>query len=487
MKYLLISLLVVVICMMTSTALPGQNKDPVVKSWQQLGENDSLVIESISLNSVRDDYAPIFVDGVLYFTSNRYNRHTDEAALKYNESIYASRYKDSVWSKPKKFYFFNTDDYTALAGISACRTKLFTYKTFGGGDIYYSLLNEKSKWLRPKWTKDINTFYHEQSATEANGIMVVSSNRPGGLGNHDLYWSIADDDGQYRTFVSLFMANTNGDEVDLSFSSDGKTLYFSSDVGGSSGGYDIFAMQIDSNRQWSKPQEVSINTSGDDRWFYNADSMFFYTRSGENGDDLWWGHIIPKYQRDTTSIQKMIPRDMLIIDSLVIDTLLFQQFTYLNERPDSIVFFTSDGTPDTLKQEKLLTVYEKLDSLEFEVYSAQVQVGAYYYVRSVDEFKYNFESFDTTGIVIEKTQTQRGTLYKYLVDETYSTLVDGAVRQQEALRQQTADINQSYYPKGKPYDAFIVVYDKSRQRIIIYFNVDTGDCQILVGDEKIRF
>jgi len=110
MKTIFISLLVVVVCMITSTALRGQNKPPG-KFWQKLGENDSLVIESLSsLNSSRNDYSPIFLDGVLYFTSSRKDRYTDESTLQYNESIYTSYYQDSVWSQPKKHYFFNTDD-----------------------------------------------------------------------------------------------------------------------------------------------------------------------------------------------------------------------------------------------------------------------------------------------------------------------------------------------------------------------------------------
>lgn len=480
---ILISLLVVVIYMMTSTALQGQNKDPV-KNWQALGENDSLVVESLSINSVKDDYAPIFMNGTLYFSSNRKDRHTDEAELQYNESIYASRFQDSTWSKPKKYYFFNSDDYTALAGFSADRSKLFTYKTFGGGDVYCSLQNEKGKWFRPKRMKYVNSSYHEQSLAEANGIMVVSSERPGGLGKHDLYWAIADDDGQYRNFVPLLIANTNGDEVDVSFNADGNILYFSSDVGGTSGGYDFFAIEVDSIRQWSKPNELSINTPDDDRWFMNCDSMFFCTRSGKTGgDDLYWGHIVPKHLQKDTCI--LVEVDTLEVE---IDTNVFvENIINLNERPTEQVFFTPDGSPDTLKQEKLLKIYDVLDSLEFEVYIAQVQVGAYYYVRSVDEFKNNYQSFDTTNIVIEKVETKRGTLFKYMINKKYKTLKESAVRQQEALRQQTADINKSYYPKGRPYDAFIVVYNQDRERIIIYFNVETGACEILVGDKKIYF
>lgn len=501
MKYRLISLLVVVIFMVTSTALRGQNKPPG-KSWQKLGENDSLVIESLPINSLKDDYAPIFIDGVLYFISSRKNRHTDEAELQYNENVYTSRYVDSTWSKPRKFYFFNSDDYTALAGFCSEGPQLFTYKTFGEGDLYCSVRGEKH-WSPPKRMKSpVNSDYHEQSVAEANNIMIISSERPGGRGQHDLYWSVADENGQYLNFVSLDIVNTNGNEIDVSFSADGTTLYFSSNVDASTGGYDIFFTQLDSTRQWSKPQELFMNT----RWFMDCDSMFFCSRSSESGDDdLYWGHIIPKFQRDTTSIQKLVIRDTLMTtvvldtivpiqhidvvyqdtnftyevlsDTLVIDTIVPVQNTFIQILPDTL----------SVVDNKLVSLQKKLDSLQFVVHLAKVQVGAYRFITSIVDFKCHFQAFDTTTITVEKENTDEGVVYKYLISQDYSTLETAVIRQQEAIWQQTADINQSYYPQGKPYDAFIVCYDDSWNRIIIYFNVRTKDYRILVGDKVIFF
>lgn len=498
------SLLVVVILVMTTTALWGQTKSD--KSWRVLEENDSLVIELLPINSVKDDYSPIFIDGILYFTSSRKNRHTDEAALQYNENIYTSRYVDGMWSKPKKFYFFNSDDYTALAGFSLNGPQLFSYKTFGNGDLYTSLRGEKH-WYKPKWMKQaVNSSAHEQSVTEANDMMIISRERPESPGQHDLYWAIANDD-QYLDFVPLIVANTEGDEVDVSFSSDGNTLYFSSSVGGNSGGYDIMYLTLDTNRQWSKPQELFVNTPHDDRWFMDCDSMFFLTSSrpgGSGGDDIYWGHIVPKYIEKDTSI--LVQIDTLEAKTIEIDTALIVEIleveivhieyiktdtilTVVNERTTEQLFFIPpDETPDTFKQQKFLSLYDKLDSLQFKIYTAKVQVGAYQFITSIDEFKRNFQSFDTTVLVIEKETTDRGSIiYKYLIDKSFSKLADAVVRQQEAIYQQTADVNKSYYPKGKPYDAFIVAYNEHGNRIIIYFNVGNNDYRILLGDKVIFF
>jgi len=488
MKRLIFSLIVLVY-MMSAITLMGQT----YKSWQSLGKNDSLVFESLPFNSVMDDCTPLYIDGILYFSSTRKNRNTDEAALQYNENIYTSHYLDSVWSIPEKWYFFNSDDYTALAGMSTRGPQLFTYKTFGNGDIYSSIYNsslqnsKKGRWFRTKRLKfPINSNAHEQSLSEANGIMVVSSERSGSKGEHDLYWSIINVDGEYINFYPIDVVNTSGDEVDVSLSKDGKTLYFSSNSS-ENGRYNVFYTTLDENKHWTKPTKLSINTSGDNRWFMDCDSMFFMTSNrvgGTGGDDLYWGHIIPKNNRDTTSIHRLKPREAILDTNLITVKML-----NLDERLtiDEHVFFTQDGNIDTLKQEKLIQIYDVLDSLNFEVKITKVQVGAYYYVRSVDEFKYNYQSFDTTDVMVEKVQTKRGILYKYLINEKYKTLKESAIRQQVAIDQQSDARNRSGYPKGRAYDAFIVAYDKNMRRIIIYFDVEHKDYKILIDGQKIKY
>jgi len=463
----LISLLVVVI--MATTSLWAQK---AAKHWQKLREKDSLLITSLTINSVKDDYAPIFIDGVLYFTSSRRDRYTDEADLQYNENIYMTRYVDTAWSSTRKWYYFNNDDYTTIAGYSTSGS-LFMYKTFCNGD-FYSSQRGKKHWTVPKKMKTpINSDFHEQSITESNGVIVFSSDRPGGQGEHDIYCAQLQSNGIY-SIVPLDMINSSGDEVDVNFSFDKKTLYFSSNGLGGKGGYDIFSTVLDESGHWSKPVSLPINSHYNDRWFMNCDSMFFMTTDRSGNDDILWGHVLEIHSKDT--IEKIIPK----LITLQPDTIL----PHLNDRPTTPVFFTSDGKVDTLRDKKLIKIYDQLDSLKFEVYYAQVQIGAYYYLQSIKEFKYNYPAFDTTKIFVEKIQTAKGTLFKYLVDQKYKTLKESAIRQQTAIKQQT---DQENLYKIKQGDAFIAVYNKQGERILIYFNVYTGACRILVGNKTIYF
>ena len=474
-----ISLLVVVVYMMTTTALWGQTKPS--KSWQKLGEKDSLCITPIkTINSAKDDFSPMFINGILYFTSSRVYRHTDEADLKCNENIYTTRYIDTSWSLPTKFYFFNNDDYTALAGCGSGGSQLFTYKTFGNGD-FYSLRRGEKHWSRPKRMKNpINSDSHEQSITEANGIIVFSSDRPGGQGQHDLYSAQINSNGEY-TVVPVNMVNSPGDEVDVRFGSDGKTLYFSSNgLENGKGGYDIFFTVLDESGHWqvSKNMGQLINSDADDRYFLNCDSMFFLSsnRAGSTGgDDIVWGRLLEKRSKDTNKLAFIKPRDFnLPKDSVIV---------HLNDRSIEPVIFLGDKD-DSLRNVKLIAIDDTLKKHEFEIYYAQVQIGAYYYLQSIQEFKYNYPAFDTTKIFVEKIQTKKGMLFKYLIDEKYTTLKESAVRQQQAIYQQTDQANRYKIVQG---DAFIAVYDKAGQRILIYFNIYTGACRILIGDKTIKF
>jgi hypothetical protein len=462
----LISLLVVAI--IATTSLWAQK---AAKHWQKLGEKDSLFITSLNINSVKDDYAPIFIDGVLYFTSSRRDKYTDEADLTYNENIYTTRYVDTAWSSTRKWYYFNNDDYTTIAGYSTSGS-LFTYKTFCNGD-FYSSQRGKKHWTVPKKMKTpINSDFHEQSITEANGVIVFSSNRPGGQGEHDIYCAQLQSNGTY-TIVPLDMINSSGDEVDVSFSFDKKTLYFSSNGLGGKGGYDIFFTKLDESGHWSKPESLPINSMYNDRWFMNCDSMFFMTTDQSGNDDIFWGHILEKHSKDT--IKKMIPK----LISLQLDSIV----PSLNGKPTTPIVFLGDKD-DSLRNVKLIAIYDTLDKYKFKVYYAQVQIGAYYYLRSIEEFKYNYPAFDTTKIFVEKIKTEKGMLFKYLIDQKYSTLMESAVRQQQAVYQQTDQENRYQIKQG---DAFIAVYDKDGQRIMIYINVYTRECKMIINGKKIYF
>jgi len=71
--------------------------------------------------------------------------------------------------------------------------------------------------------------------------------------------------------------NTDADEVDVRMSKDGKKLYFASNRPGGLGGYDVYYSEKDENGAWQKPVAFAkpINSAGTIDAFLIAIRHFF--------------------------------------------------------------------------------------------------------------------------------------------------------------------------------------------------------------------
>ncbi len=103
--------------------------------------------------------------------------------------------------------------------------------------------------------------------TSDNKFLLMSVERPEGLGLKDIYVSSVKDDGTFTKPKSLGkIINTFDDEANPFLASDGKTLYFSSKGHPGYGYYDLFVSKRldDSWTNWSKPENLGniINSTG---------------------------------------------------------------------------------------------------------------------------------------------------------------------------------------------------------------------------------
>jgi len=232
-----------------------------------------------AVNSEFAEYHPLISadESVMYFTSRRDNTTGGEKDPKYDiyyEDIYVSKKQNGKWTaainmgKP-----LNTKRHDAALGLSPDGQRLFIYKK---GDIYESKLDGE-QWSEPvKLNKNINTKHKETSACFSfDGItMYFVSDRPGGIGENDIYMSRLTEKEEWGEAVNLgLQVNTIQNEDAVFMHSDGKTLYFSSRGHNSTGGYDIFKSVYDEKTNiWSVPENVGapINTPGDDVFFVLA-------------------------------------------------------------------------------------------------------------------------------------------------------------------------------------------------------------------------
>ena len=234
-----------------------------------------------SLNTEYNEYgASISADeSVIVFTARRPNSTGGKIDKNLNENfedIYISyKNENGEWSEAKNVGEpVNTSNHDANSGISADGQKFIIYLgKKNGGDLFESTLTGDI-WSKPEsFGKHINTDYHESSAAyspDGRSLYFVSD-RPGGLGQHDIYVAQLDEKGKWGEVKSLGnVINTKYEEEGVFMHPDGKTLYFSSKGHSSMGGYDIFKSVYDaSTKTWSEPQNLGypVNTSDDDIFF----------------------------------------------------------------------------------------------------------------------------------------------------------------------------------------------------------------------------
>jgi hypothetical protein len=151
--------------------------------------------------------------------------------------------------------------------------ELYLYKSDNlVGNIYVSRY-EAGEWSTiRKLNQNINTRHWESHASlSKNGdTLYFTSNRPGGFGGLDIYYSVRNERGDWGPAVNPGpVINTPFNEDTPFISEDGRTLYFSSLGHPGLGGYDIFYSSRDDRGGWRTPVNAGygINTPDDDLFF----------------------------------------------------------------------------------------------------------------------------------------------------------------------------------------------------------------------------
>lgn len=254
-------------------------------------EGYSIVNIGDRINSEWHDFAPVVNENetMLIFTTRRkagnlnQDVHTDNFAF---EDIFISTKQDSAWSQAKNMGpVINTLFHDSNIALSPDGKQLYLYKDIedGTSDIYISELKSDSVWSHPKSIgANVNSEFSEKSLSiSADGSTIFfSSDRPGGKGELDLYYSVKGQNGQWGPAVNLGASiNTEYDEDSPFIDYDQKTLYFSSRGGKGMGGYDIFRAEYDSvSKAWTNIINLGypMNTPDDDIYFVG-------TKSGKKG------------------------------------------------------------------------------------------------------------------------------------------------------------------------------------------------------------
>jgi outer membrane protein OmpA-like peptidoglycan-associated protein/tetratricopeptide (TPR) repeat protein len=164
-------------------------------------------------------------------------------------------------------------------------------------DFFYSRQENNQGWQsRQKLPGKFNSPYDEGAMTISpdGSLIIFASNRPGGEGRYDLYYS-RKQGGVWTNPQNMGKGvNTEYWESQPTISSDGKTVYFVSDRKGGMGGSDIYFVTLQEDGSYGKPYNLGypINTSGNEMTPFihqDASTLYFVSNGhlGMGGNDIF--------------------------------------------------------------------------------------------------------------------------------------------------------------------------------------------------------
>jgi tetratricopeptide (TPR) repeat protein len=258
-----------------------------------------------SINTRFDEYWPsVTADGqTLMFTRQIEYGGNSGFVNNMQEDFYISYLINGVWSKavPAGNPLNTTKNEGAQTLSSNGQYMFFTAcdrpEGYGRCDIYYSAFDGKT-WSTPVNSgAPVNTSsWESQPSVNAEGkVLFFTSNRPGGIGGMDIWYSVLNENGQWGKPENIgAKVNTKGDEMSPFIYFDSRTLYFSSNGWPGMGGFDLYVTRMQEDSTWSDPINLGypINSFNDETGLViesNGRRAYFSTRqSNEKGKDIFY-------------------------------------------------------------------------------------------------------------------------------------------------------------------------------------------------------
>jgi outer membrane protein OmpA-like peptidoglycan-associated protein len=264
--------------------------------------NSVLLNMGETVNSNFEDYGMTIggiSDNMIYFTSNRHRDTTRVRQDLYgndNEDIYfAEKDSEGIWGQAEPFEGINTrykegSPCMNKAGDMIIFARCFSPDGLGNCDLYQSVRLEGGAWsepinLGPQVNSSLWDSHPSLSITE--DTLYFSSDRPGGFGGADIYFSVKDRRGRWGQSQNLGpIINTQSSEVSPHIHPERNILYFSSNGHlVNFGDFDIFK-SYHIGEDWSEPKNIGplVNGKGSEIYF-TIDSKaenLFYSKSHEH-------------------------------------------------------------------------------------------------------------------------------------------------------------------------------------------------------------
>ena len=258
--------------------------DFAIQNLDKKNKDVDLIHLDEHINTPANEFAPIpFSDDILYFSAT----HDGKTSVFHSEQV------AGIWTSPEmptgiemplqlqfgngsfspgaaRFYF------TGCKNVESKDEKTLNCQI-------YMMKRQELGWSKPLRLRDYinlqgaittHPFVMQKGKKE---ILFFSSDRKGGYGGMDIWYSIRDiaaDDIDFDAPKNLgSMINTSGDEVTPYFDGDEETLYFSSNGRATMGGLDIFKSKGAAG-SWATPENLGVpyNSGADDLYYIKNQS-----------------------------------------------------------------------------------------------------------------------------------------------------------------------------------------------------------------------
>lgn len=145
--------------------------------------------------------------------------------------IYESNYANEDFQNPKKVKLFDDEISVMHPSIDSQKNIIYFASNIDQEnqyDLYYSKISSEGKFETPQKVPNINSPLNEAFPFIYKNILFFASNRQGGLGGFDIYYSKIDDENYQSPVLLPNPINTNYDDFSFSLSDSLKYGFFSS-------------------------------------------------------------------------------------------------------------------------------------------------------------------------------------------------------------------------------------------------------------------
>lgn len=275
------------------------------------------VLLSDSVNTLNDEYLPtITIDASELIFTKAYRNSLNQMT---EDFFYTQKKEDGTF---KTAIFLDGPFNTSLNEGAICMTadgKTIYYTACGRADSYGSCDIYKSDFVNNRWTAPVNlgpevngkSWESQPSISPDGKRLYFVSNRDGGFGHRDIWFSEKDKNGHWSYPSNCGSnINTSADEMSPFIHWDNTHFYFASKGHAGIGGYDLFLSEHQpENKRFTKPKNLQfpINTPLDDNGLVieqNGKSAYYISeqiRDSILNHDIYSVELVPEFRSDKTN------------------------------------------------------------------------------------------------------------------------------------------------------------------------------------------